>query len=292
MADARITFHELSFVPEGADVVVGRGDTGTYAVLPSDGAELLRRLIGGSTAAEAATWYERSFGETVDVDDFLQSMNDLGFIRAPGSPAAVSATAAPRFQWLGRALFSAPAWLVYGAIVAFALIELVRRPGLRPTSSHVYFTGSLVTVELVMLFGQIPRTFAPASANHRSAGPWAKPSAARLCPASADRCLPEAAGRYRTGVEERSQSQRISVGHAREAATIDHIRAGAQQAVDQRDHRVGGQGPDRQTDDPAAVPPGGQRFRCAPAARADSADQEHQTRGHQLREYSARRVVE
>jgi hypothetical protein len=119
MADAGIEFHPLSFVPEGADVVVGRVETGTYAVLPSDGAELLRRLGGGSTVTEAAEWYEWSFDEPVDVGDFLESMSELGFIRAPGSEAAAT-TAAPRFQWLGRALFSVPAWLVYGAVVVCA----------------------------------------------------------------------------------------------------------------------------------------------------------------------------
>ncbi|NEA56519.1 PqqD family protein [Streptomyces sp. SID13666] len=158
MADMGVEFYPLSFVPEGADVVIGRTETGTYAVLPGDGAELLRRLEGGSTVAEAAAWYERSFGEPVDVDDFLESLSELGFIRAPGSAAAVTA-AAPRFQWLGRALFSTPAWLVYGAVAACALIELVRQPGLRPSYSQVYFTGSLVVVEVTLLLGQIPLAF-------------------------------------------------------------------------------------------------------------------------------------
>lgn len=158
MADTGIEFHVLSFVPEGADVIVGRGETGTYAVLPRDGAELLRRLSKGWTVAEAAAWYERNFGEPVDMDDFLQSMSDLSFIRAPSSEAAVT-SAPPRFQWLGRALFSVPAWLVYGTIVVLAMIVLVRQPGLRPAASQVYFTGSLVTVQMVLLLGTIPLAF-------------------------------------------------------------------------------------------------------------------------------------
>ena len=158
MTDGGIEFHPLSFVPEGVDVVVGRVETGTYAVLPSDGAELLRQLSEGSTVTEAAAWYERSFGEPVDVEDFVESMDELGFTRTPGS-GVDAVTAAPRFQWLGRALFSTPAWLVYGAIVILALIELVRRPDLWPTSSQVYFSGSLATVTAVLLFGQIPLAF-------------------------------------------------------------------------------------------------------------------------------------
>jgi hypothetical protein len=159
MADVAVEFHALSFVPEGTDVVVGRVETGTYAVLPKDGAELLRQLSAGSTLAEAAEWYERNFGEPVDVDDFLKSMDDLGFTRASGSEPATMSRAAPRFQWLGRVLFCTPAWLVYATIIGLALIELVRLPGLRPSSSQVYFSDSLATVTLALLFGQIPLAF-------------------------------------------------------------------------------------------------------------------------------------
>lgn len=158
MTDAGIEFYPLSFVPEGPDVIVGRVETGTYAVLPEDGAGLLRRLSAGATVADAAEWYRQTYSEPVDVDDFLESMGELGFIRTAGSEVA-RPVAAPRFQWLGRALFSMPAWLVYGVIVAAALIELVRRPSLRPAYSQVYFSGSLTTVTVVMVLGTIPLGF-------------------------------------------------------------------------------------------------------------------------------------
>ena len=56
-----IEFHRLSFVPDGEDVVVGRVDTGSYAVLPADGAELLRRLSSGLDRYAAAEWYRTEF---------------------------------------------------------------------------------------------------------------------------------------------------------------------------------------------------------------------------------------
>ncbi|WP_344672115.1 PqqD family protein [Catenulispora yoronensis] len=142
---------------EGTDVVVGRADTGTYAVLPDDGAALLRRLSAGVSRDEAAAWYEHCYGEPVDVDDFVATLHELGFLRAAGSTAAAPAPLGPpRFQRLARALFSAPAWLLYAALVAAAAIALARHPDLRPASSHVYFTGSLTTVTLVLIFGQLP----------------------------------------------------------------------------------------------------------------------------------------
>lgn len=159
MTEVSIEFHPLTFVPEGADVVVGRAETGSYAVLPKDGADLLQCLISGMTAAESAEWYEQSFGEPVDIDDFLESMKDLGFIQPPGTAPATPAQAPPRFQWLGKALFSVPAWFVYGALVVGTVIELIAHTNLRPTSSQVYFTGSLVTVQVIVLAGQMPLAF-------------------------------------------------------------------------------------------------------------------------------------
>jgi hypothetical protein len=159
MTDVSVEFHALTFVPEGTDVIVGRLETGSYAVLPKDGAELLRCLSSGMTAAQAAEWYEQSFGEPVDIDDFLESMRELGFIQPPGTAQVSSAQAPPRFQRLGKALFSGPAWLVYAALVVGAVIELIAHPYLRPTSSQVYFTGSLVTVQVILMAGQMPLAF-------------------------------------------------------------------------------------------------------------------------------------
>jgi hypothetical protein len=157
MPDTVVHFHALSYVPDGDDVVVGRIETGSFAVLPADGAQLLRRLAGGQPTLEAAAWYEESFGEPVDMDDFLESMDGLGFIRPPGTqPEAVSP---PRFQWLGRMLFSAPAWFVYAALAIAAFVEVAGSRVLRPTASQVYFTSSLATVEIVVMFGQTPLAF-------------------------------------------------------------------------------------------------------------------------------------
>jgi hypothetical protein len=157
MSDHVIQFHRLSFVPDGQDVVVGRPDTGSYAVLPSDGAELLRRLAEGMSADQAADWYEGTFGEPVDLGDFLESMDDLGFLRSGGEPPAPAPV--PRFQGLGRALFSWPAWIAYLLTAAACMYLLARNPDLRPRPAMVYFTSSLVAVQLVVLFGQTPLAF-------------------------------------------------------------------------------------------------------------------------------------
>jgi hypothetical protein len=153
-----VLLHDLTFVPEGDDVVVGRLETGSYAILPTDGVELLRRLIEGMTPDEAAAWYERTFAEPVDVDDFLDTVRELGFVRDPDAgPEPVPGVV--RLRRAGRAAFSAPAWVAYGLLVAAWLVVLVRTPDLLPRPSQVFFTGSLIAVQVGITLGQVPLLF-------------------------------------------------------------------------------------------------------------------------------------
>ena len=81
MSDTSLHFHELSFLPEGDDVLVGRPGSASYAVLPVDGGSLLERLVGGASLAEAADWYEAAFGEASRYRRFR------GVDARPGIPA-------------------------------------------------------------------------------------------------------------------------------------------------------------------------------------------------------------
>jgi hypothetical protein len=154
--------HELSFVPEGEDVVVGRMDTGSYAVFPADGAELLKRLAAGLPLEQAAEWYEATFSEPVDVEDFVDTLQELGFLResagtgpqAPEQPEP--GTVRVRYQRLGRVVLSPVAWACYAAVVGAWLAVLARHGDLAPKASQIFFVKSLLIVQLVITFGQVP----------------------------------------------------------------------------------------------------------------------------------------
>lgn len=155
-----LAFYDLSFVPEAGEVVVGRVDTGAYVVLPSDGVDLLRKMMDGMTPTEAGAWYEAEFGEPIDVDDFVETLHELGFVRIAGSPDTSPERTGPvRFQWLGKAVFSPVAWLVQVAVVTLWLILVIRHRDLRPAASQIFFTGSLIIVQLVITLGQTPLLF-------------------------------------------------------------------------------------------------------------------------------------
>ncbi|MFC9324901.1 hypothetical protein [Kitasatospora sp. NPDC057015] len=155
MSGSTLAVHELSFVPEGDEVVVGRLDTGSYAVFPSDGAELLKRLTEGMPLDEAAAWYEDTFSEPVDVEDFVATLHELGFLRE--DDAVPEAPAAPvRFRRLGRAAFSPVAWVCYLAVFAGWSVAVGMNQDLRPAPSQIFFVKSLLIVQLVITFGQVP----------------------------------------------------------------------------------------------------------------------------------------
>lgn len=150
----QLTLHSLSFVEQGEDVVVGRVDTGSYAVLPPDGAELLRKLSDGLTVGEAAAWYEQTYGEPVDMAEFVEGLTELGFV-SDGTHAPEPA-AAPRFQRLGIAIFSPPALVGYAMLAVTWLVLLSRHADLRPHPGQVFFSNSLLLVQATIFLSQIP----------------------------------------------------------------------------------------------------------------------------------------
>jgi hypothetical protein len=150
-----LAFHTLTFVPEGEDVLVGKPGTDVYAVLPPDGAEVLKRMTRGATPASVVAWYEASYGQRLDIDDFMASMEQLGFLRQAGEAAAPPA-APVRLQGLARVLFSPLAFVVYALVAGAYVAVAFRHPDLAPHPEHVFFTGSIVLVELLIVFGQLP----------------------------------------------------------------------------------------------------------------------------------------
>ncbi|WP_406506065.1 hypothetical protein [Streptomyces sp. NBC_00212] len=154
LLDSPVSFHRLSFVPDGEDVLVGRPDTDDFAVLPPDGAAALRRMTEGHTPAQAAAWYAEHYGEQLDMADFLDTLGELGFVR--GADEAQEVAPEVRFQRLAQVLFSRPALCCYGLLVAAWLAVIATTPDLAPHPGQVFYTDSLLLVQLVVVFGQLP----------------------------------------------------------------------------------------------------------------------------------------
>lgn len=162
-ASTPLLFYPLTFHAEGDEVIVARRGDDSYNVFPADGAALLTRLQEGATPADAATWYESSFGDAVDVDEFVETLHELGFVRSPNDddPDPVAAAdGVERLPWqrLGRAVFAMPAVVGWLAVVVAAIVAGAFDHRVVPTHHDVFFSKSLLVIELTILVGQLPLT--------------------------------------------------------------------------------------------------------------------------------------
>lgn len=153
--DQPLHLHPLTFLEEGDEVTAGRADIDSYGMFPADGAALLRRLAAGSPPNEAAAWYTEQYGERVDIAEFLEVLDELRLIVGEGETTEPPAKV--RWQNLGRAVFSRPAWACYALLVAAAIAAMIREPYLLPDYHHLFFTrSSLVLLTLGIVLGQVP----------------------------------------------------------------------------------------------------------------------------------------
>jgi len=153
--DDTLLFHPLVYTWEGEEVTIGRPDRATYAVFPSDGAALLQQLQAGLSPEHARQWYQENYGQTPDMDAFLDTLQSLHFLRE-GHEEAGALPHASLWQWPGRAAFSPGAWLLYLALFLWCIFDLVRLPGVRPTLQAIFFSPYLTLIEGVLLLGQVP----------------------------------------------------------------------------------------------------------------------------------------
>jgi hypothetical protein len=151
----RLRFHALTFVPEGDEVLIGCPARDSYAVFPATGVALLGRLRDGMSPSAAAAWFAGEYGEPVDIDDFIATLRDVEFIRdhegveKTEEAPAVSA----RLQRVARVLLSRAALTGYALSSIAALLVLVADPEVRPRPDRVFFTGSLLAIQLAFLVG-------------------------------------------------------------------------------------------------------------------------------------------
>jgi hypothetical protein len=150
-----LRLHPLTFLDEGDEVTVGRADVDSYGLFPPDGAELLRQLAAGMSPTEAARWYRQEYGEDVDIVEFLEVIDELDLLVAAGEES--SQPRAVGWQKLGKAVFSAPAWLIYLLFIGAGAAVMIRNRSLVPSYQDLFFTRSSLTVlTLGLVLGQMP----------------------------------------------------------------------------------------------------------------------------------------
>ena len=152
-----LKIYPLVFVKEKTDTMVGRLDIDSFALFPSDGVALLQQMQAGLSPEQAAKWYEEQYADSIDMNDFLDTLRDLHFIRDDDEPAEpISPSRSASWQWLGRAAFSPVAWILYVALFAYCVYDIVHHPILFPHYANVFFSPSYTVVEVGLFLGQFP----------------------------------------------------------------------------------------------------------------------------------------
>jgi hypothetical protein len=163
--DRPVALHRLVFLDDGEETTIGRPDIDSYAIFPADGAAVVRRLAGGDTPRAAARWYQETYAEALDVEHIVSALAELGFTRDadPAGDPATGVTAGPAeptgpvpWQRLGRAIFSPVAWLVYGAVVAAAIVAVIASPDLAPSYHDLFFSQYYTVVVVGLFVGAMP----------------------------------------------------------------------------------------------------------------------------------------
>ncbi|WP_370123425.1 hypothetical protein [Streptacidiphilus sp. MAP12-33] len=147
--------YPLTFLEEGEEVTVGRADIDSYGLFPADGAALLRRLEAGESPNEAARWYEAQYGESVDMLEFLEVLEEFELLVPEGEQVAE----APVIRWrrLAQAVFSWPAWTLYAVVTIAGVAVMSLDSHVTPQYQNLFFTtSSLVALTAGNVLGQLP----------------------------------------------------------------------------------------------------------------------------------------
>jgi hypothetical protein len=138
----------LSVQKDGEDYLVGNADIGDFYQFPEQGVKILNLLKSGFTAPAIQSRLQDEYQETVDVEGFVEQLTSIGFIhpeadadRAQQQLAAASNNARRTFNVdprIAKAIFSAPAQAVYGAIVIYAAANAIADSRLRINFNAFY----------------------------------------------------------------------------------------------------------------------------------------------------------
>ena len=150
----------LSVQEEGQDYIVGDKETGNFYQFPAEGVAIIDFLRRGASIEEIKQRCAQRFAEPVDVDDFVSTLIDIGFVSTAQMQQVqeqrqVAASADRRWKFsmrpaLARQFVSAPAVAIYGAVIAYAAVLIYRQPRLGINLGAFYLEQHL-TLTLVAL---------------------------------------------------------------------------------------------------------------------------------------------
>jgi putative peptide zinc metalloprotease protein len=152
--ETRVTLYPLTMRLEDEEYIVGRAETGEFVALPEVGGRIVELFRRGCPLGEAQAQLQQEYGAEVDLDDFVASLVELGFVQAlDGHRLETAEAPRPNLAWLQarhvRWLFSRPVQFIYLILLAAAAFTLVTRPELFPRYQDFFWSPITSLVILV-----------------------------------------------------------------------------------------------------------------------------------------------
>jgi len=175
-ATSRITIPPFSQRADGDDVIIGNPERNCFLAVPPDAAALLRWLADGQTVGEAIAQYEQQYAANPDVEEFLASLEEAGFL--DNSPRQdTGATTRGHFSGISvtaaRRVCSWPVAGVGALVVIAGLFACVTQPCIVPGPNALVFQhdqlglaiGVTLTTLITVFFHELAHLIAARAAD-------------------------------------------------------------------------------------------------------------------------------
>jgi putative peptide zinc metalloprotease protein len=151
--DAVVSVLPFTRQPEGEDVIIGVVGTGVFFAVPPVAVELLECFAEGKSVGEVAGFYQQKYGETLDMDDFLDLLESKGLVKPFGENGNANANARPPAQQtrkiryhfgnfpqsVAQRIFSRPVLAACFVVIALAAVAMGRDRSLIAHPNDFFF---------------------------------------------------------------------------------------------------------------------------------------------------------
>jgi hypothetical protein len=162
----QVTVFPFTYRVEGDEAIIANASQTAFLAIPRPALDLLTDLAAGRSTGEAQAAFALKYGETPDVDDFLEVLAAEGFIATdahqvlePANSSDNIVQSAPaqsrRYHFesirepTARRLVSQPVLGGCGLLIAFALLAIALDPALFPPPTVLVFTHDLTLFSVI-----------------------------------------------------------------------------------------------------------------------------------------------
>ncbi len=146
-SESRLLLHDLVERVEDGEYIVGRVETGEFVALPEVGKKVIDLFRKNYALQEASDYLSQEYKKDFDLDSFVESLIDLGFVKSiDGHYVQSHSEENVSWSWLQprhvQWLFSKPIKLLYATLLAIVVFTIITHPGVMPKYDAFFWSTS------------------------------------------------------------------------------------------------------------------------------------------------------